>query len=155
MKRTILITILLIVIGNCIIMFLEKILLLQSDMELLQNNLFSATAGSDVSKIYPPIILSKKILIWLTAFTSINTILYFVKMENKSLTKYILIGFYLIGCLANVIIVPHPLWFIIATIGIVVAPFFVVEGILSTIKIIASYTKKHLHRQNQYNTNLT
>jgi hypothetical protein len=157
MKKTLIVTLLLVVLGNTIIMFLEKYFFLKADMNQLQNNLFSATANSDISKIYPPIILSKKIFIWLSTFICINTVLYFLRISNKKIIKFLLIGFYIIACLANVIIVPHPLWFICASIAIVITPFFIIDEIFNYISLFIMYLKKDIKQPHysNYNSNLS
>ncbi len=156
MKKNFIIIIALIILGNTIIMILEKFLFLQNDMVALQNNLFSAIANSDVTSLYPPIILNKKITIWLSAFVCINIVLHYIKNNNKRLIKFILIGFYLVSCLANVIIVPHPLWFIIATIAIVIAPFYIVQEVFFYSTYFINHLKKDLkQQQSNYTTNLS
>ena len=154
MKKTIAITIVLAALGNLIIMLLENVLFLKADILALQNNLMSAKVGTNVNSLYEAIVLYKKMGIWLFTFALLSTFLYFVKVANKQMITYILVGFYTIGCMANVLVVPHPIWFVATTVVVVIAPFVLVPQIIHSIKHLIALTKSNYYGNKNYTTNL-
>jgi hypothetical protein len=126
MKKLFLYALALIVVGNLLITSMEKIFLNSDAIQVVQKNILTATNSIDVASIYPASLLFTKMMIWIVSFAILSIWISFIKIDKKKLLQTIVIGFYLVGCLANVFIIPHPLWFVMATVAIVIVPFVVI-----------------------------
>ena len=134
MKKILLNALLLIVIGNLLIMFLEKILYSTQDIEKIQFELLNYNENNMESYQRVSSILILKIKIWIATFVVLASVLYFIKVKKVKLIRNIVMLFYMLGCLTNLLIIPHPNWLIVALIPIVVVPFMVVPNIFDELK---------------------
>ena len=83
-----------------------------------------------------PVLLNRKICIWLIAFAVVSLATLLVKENLRQVVTKLCIAFYLVACVSNVVMIPHPSWFVLATIGIVIVPFLVVPNIITFVTIV-------------------
>ncbi len=143
MKKIFLNVVLLIIIGNIIIMFLENYCYGAKDMNQLHIDLLNTNMNESDAILKVPTLLLIKIKIWLATFSILSVILFLIAPDNKKLIRNFVMLFYTIGCLANVLIIPHPTWLLVALIPIIVVPFIVVENFcVELIKLLKEINSK-------------
>jgi hypothetical protein len=134
MKKIFMHSIAFIILGNTIITIGEKTCFSKFDLTVLQQNFFTTKNDTDFIAQFPATLLLTKMLVWITAFSIISLVLHFIKIKHKKKIKTVIMSFYILSCLANVLIVPHPIWFIVGVFPICIVPFILIENILLTIK---------------------